>query len=134
YDVSAYDARHVRRGLEGAAQVLAAAGAREIVTLQTPPLRMQPSGNDWRSRFLTGADARGYRHNRMSFVSFHQMGTAPLGRDASQAAADESGEVFGTTGLFVADASAFPASSGVNPMLTIMAIADHVARGISERW
>jgi choline dehydrogenase-like flavoprotein len=35
--------------------------------------------------------------------------------------------------LFVADASVFPTSSGVNPMLTIMAIADHVARGIVSR-
>jgi len=36
-------------------------------------------------------------------------------------------------GLYVTDASAFPTSSGVNPMITIMAIADHVARGIIER-
>jgi choline dehydrogenase-like flavoprotein len=37
-------------------------------------------------------------------------------------------------GLYVADASVFPTSSGVNPMITIMAIADHIARGILERW
>jgi choline dehydrogenase-like flavoprotein len=37
-------------------------------------------------------------------------------------------------GLYVADGSAFPTSSGVNPMITIMAIADHIGRGIAERW
>ncbi len=26
----------------------------------------------------------------------------------------------------------FPTSSGVNPIITIMAIADHVARGLAE--
>jgi len=33
--------------------------------------------------------------------------------------------------LFVADAATFPHSSGVNPMITIMAIADHVAQGLA---
>ncbi|MFL5480115.1 MAG: GMC oxidoreductase, partial [Gemmatimonadaceae bacterium] len=33
---------------------------------------------------------------------------------------------------FVADASLFPASSGVNPMVTIMALARHVAKGITR--
>ncbi len=133
YDLSAYDATHVRRGLAAAAEVLTAAGAREIVTLQTPPVRFRPSGSNVAARLMTEADARGYRHNRMSFVSFHQMGTAPLGRDPARGVADERGEVHGARGVFVADGSAFPLSSGVNPMLTIMAIADHVARGICDR-
>jgi choline dehydrogenase-like flavoprotein len=42
----------------------------------------------------------------------------------------ETGESHDVRGLYVADASAFVTSSGVNPMITIMAIADHVARGI----
>jgi choline dehydrogenase-like flavoprotein len=70
----------------------------------------------------------------MSYISFHQMGTASLGRDPSASVADQAGEVRGARGLYVADASAFPTSSGVNPMVTIMAIADHVARGIAEAW
>jgi len=37
-------------------------------------------------------------------------------------------------GLYVADASTFPAPSGVNPMITIMAVADHVGRAIADRW
>jgi choline dehydrogenase-like flavoprotein len=43
----------------------------------------------------------------------------------------ETGESFDVRGLYVADGSAFPAPSGVNPMITIMAIADQVARGIA---
>jgi choline dehydrogenase-like flavoprotein len=33
-------------------------------------------------------------------------------------------------GAYVADASLFPASSGVNPMITIMALARHVAKAM----
>jgi choline dehydrogenase-like flavoprotein len=45
--------------------------------------------------------------------------------------AGETGETFDVPGLYLADASTFPAPSGVNPMITIMAIADHVARGLA---
>jgi choline dehydrogenase-like flavoprotein len=38
--------------------------------------------------------------------------------------------VFGVSGLYVADASAFPGSSGVNPMITVMALAKCVAEQI----
>ncbi len=70
----------------------------------------------------------------MSFVCFHQMGAAAIGSDTRNSVVSESGEVHGVRGLYVADGSLFPGSSGVNPMLTIMAIADHVARGITEGW
>jgi choline dehydrogenase-like flavoprotein len=35
-------------------------------------------------------------------------------------------------GLFVADGSAFPACSGVNPMLTIMALAHYLAQDLKN--
>jgi len=131
YELSDYDAGHVRLALLGAADVLAAAGAQEIVTLQTPPARVRPGTPNWRDRLMAEADGRGYTRARMSYISFHQMGSAGMGRDPSGSVVDESGEVHGVRGLYVADGSAFPASSGVNPMITIMAIADHVARGMA---
>jgi choline dehydrogenase-like flavoprotein len=42
------------------------------------------------------------------------------------------GAVYGLKGVYVADASIFPASSGVNPMITIMALARHVAKGMTR--
>jgi choline dehydrogenase-like flavoprotein len=38
--------------------------------------------------------------------------------------------VFGVKGLYVADASAFPSSSGVNPMISVMALARCVAEAV----
>ena len=134
YELSRYDAEHVRQGLAGAAEVLAAAGAQEVFTLHTPPVRVRPGTPGWRSRFLGEADGRGFEGVRMSYISFHQMASASLGRDPSASVADQTGTVHGVRGLYLADASAFPTSSGVNPMVTIMALADHVARGIAEAW
>lgn len=132
YELSRFDEEHVRRALTGAAEVLAAAGATEIFSLHTPPVRARPGTSGWLEAFSSAADARGYRRCRMSYISFHQMATASLGADPSRGVVDEAGESFEVRGLYVADGAGFPTSSGVNPMITIMALADHVARGILE--
>jgi long-chain-alcohol oxidase len=133
YEVSRYDAAHMRTAIRAGAEVLAAAGATELFTLQTPPARSRPGGQGWLDRFMADADAIGYRHIRMSYISFHQMATAAMGCDPQRGAIAETGETFDVRGLYVADGSAFPGSSGVNPMITIMAVADHVAQSIAER-
>ncbi len=43
---------------------------------------------------------------------------------------DPRGKVWGCEGVWVADASVFPSASGVNPMVSTMAIADFISRGI----
>jgi choline dehydrogenase-like flavoprotein len=43
------------------------------------------------------------------------------------------GQVWGTEGLYVADASVFPSASGVNPMVTNMAISDWTSRQLAEK-
>jgi choline dehydrogenase-like flavoprotein len=42
------------------------------------------------------------------------------------------GKVFGTEGLYVSDASVFPSASGVNPMITNMAISDWISQQLSD--
>lgn len=59
------------------------------------------------------------------------MGTCRMGSDRASAVCDGNGAVYGMSGAYVADASLFPASSGVNPMITIMALARYVAQRIS---
>jgi choline dehydrogenase-like flavoprotein len=68
--------------------------------------------------------------NRSGVFSAHQMGTCRMGRDARSAVCDARGEVFGAKGVYVSDASLFPVSSGVNPMVTVMALAKCVAEGV----
>jgi choline dehydrogenase-like flavoprotein len=134
YELSDYDVGHLRTALKGAARVLAAAGARELSSLHTPPVRVAPNGDGWLDEFISGMDRSGYRGCRMSYVAFHQMASASMGSDPTSSVVGETGESHDVRGLYVADASTFPTSSGVNPMITIMAIADHVARAIHEDW
>ena len=70
----------------------------------------------------------------MSYITFHQMASCAMGRSAATSAVGETGETHEVRDLYVADGSACVTSTGVNPMITIMAIADHVARGMIETW
>jgi len=53
----------------------------------------------------------------------HQMGTCRMGADPQTSVANPYGELHDTPGVWIGDASAFPTSSGTNPIITIMALA-----------
>jgi choline dehydrogenase-like flavoprotein len=61
---------------------------------------------------------------------YHACGTCRMGEDRANGVTDPKGKVFGTENLYVADASLFPTSGGVNPSLTIAANALRVAHAI----
>lgn len=67
-----------------------------------------------------------------SFGSAHQMGTCRMSSHEGAGVVDPRGRAWGTEDLYVADASVFPSASGVNPMITTMAIADWIARGVDR--
>ena len=134
YEISPFDIEHLRQGLRGAAQLLAAAGATEIFSVQQPPARCRPGGTGWLERYGAALDTRGYGRCRMSFITFHQMASCTMGADPATSVVGETGESHDVKGLYVADGSTFPAASGVNPMITIMAIADHVAGAMLQSW
>jgi choline dehydrogenase-like flavoprotein len=126
---------HMRRGIEAAVRVHLAAGARAVSTLHVsrPVLRRSeqlPSAEV--DRFCEHVGRLALHRNWSTIFSAHQMGTCRMGSDPRTAVCNSNGQVFGVGGLYVADASAFPASSGVNPMITIMALAHHVAQSIKE--
>jgi cholesterol oxidase len=55
----------------------------------------------------------------------HILGGAVIGRDPSEGVVDGHQRVFGYENLLVCDGSAVPANVGVNPSLTITALAEH---------
>ncbi len=67
----------------------------------------------------------------------HAVGTLRMGNRADEAPLDPTGRFRGLDNLFVTDGSAFPASGGVNPSLTIAAnalrVAETIARGATTR-
>ncbi|MEZ0229342.1 MAG: GMC family oxidoreductase N-terminal domain-containing protein [Planctomycetota bacterium] len=70
---------------------------------------------------------------RVSISSAHLMGGCRMGSDPELSVTDSWGRVHGTDWLYVADSSLFPRCSEINPYVTIMALADRVAEGITKR-
>ncbi len=74
--------------------------------------------------------SKGVPHNSLlesllnKSVTAHILGGCPIGDDAESGVIDSRHEVFGHPGLFVMDGSAIPANVGVNPSLTITALAE----------
>jgi len=66
----------------------------------------------------------------------HQHGTARMGKDPSTSVLNEYCEAHDVPGLFVVDGSGFPTALGVNPTLTIMAVAwracEHIVEGYAK--
>jgi choline dehydrogenase-like flavoprotein len=63
----------------------------------------------------------------------HAFGTTRMSRHPEDGAVDEDGRLHALDNVYVADTGIFPGSPAVNPMLTAMALADRIARGIAAR-
>ncbi len=87
-----------------------------------------PAFQDW----LAEVKGTGLPLPGAPFGSAHQMGTCRMGTDEANSVVSPTGHVWGTENLYVADASVFPSASGVNPMVTNMAISDWISRGIAR--
>ncbi|UJR85383.1 GMC family oxidoreductase [Sandaracinus amylolyticus] len=134
YTPSTNDLVNVREGVRRATEALVAAGAREVRSVQQVPVSWRPASGEPITSFLSRVDEVGYGPCQTTYGSYHQMGTARMGADRHLSACGDENEVHGTPGLFVMDASCFPNASGVNPMLTIEAIAHRGARALATRF
>ncbi len=122
YRLGAEDLRHVRIGMEGASRILEAAGAKRIFSSHARTCAYEPRAGA-RQRFLEDADRVGYGPGRCAFYAFHLMGSARMGSSPALGAAKPDGETWERPNVYVMDGSSFPSASGVNPMVTIEAIA-----------
>ncbi|HEX5823775.1 MAG TPA: GMC family oxidoreductase N-terminal domain-containing protein [Candidatus Limnocylindrales bacterium] len=144
YKLDATGVATLRHALVSMAGLLRAAGARSMLAAGTPPR--------WHGRdgFAPGQEERSFGAfedalrsfdfgpNRGSVFSAHQMGSTRMGARASDHACDPQGRVRAGArsgsgvvgGLYVGDGSLFPTAIGVNPMITIMALARRVARTV----
>jgi choline dehydrogenase-like flavoprotein len=133
YKLSPEDVEHMRRGVRGAARVVEAMGARRIFSSHSKWVAYEPRGRGDLESFVRDADACGWGAGQAQLTSFHIMGSARMGGSPDDSVCDPAGQVWGTPGLYVCDGSAFPTASGVNPMVTIEALAHMSARGIAAR-
>lgn len=66
-------------------------------------------------------------------IATRPVGGCPMGKNRAYGVVDRHGEAFGHPGLFIADGSVLPASVGVNPSLTIAALAERFADKVVHR-
>lgn len=63
----------------------------------------------------------------------HILGGAPIGRNADEGVIDENFEIHHYEGLYIIDGSVMPANPGVNPSLTITAIAEYAMSKVKSK-
>lgn len=128
YPVSSLDSARIVRAVTLLGEALLAGGARR---LHLPIDGVQPVVAMDELRRLTDAPIA---PERLELSTVHLMGTARLGADPVTSVCDSHGAVHDTDQLLVADASLFPSPVGVNPQLTVMALATRVAERIIDTW
>jgi choline dehydrogenase-like flavoprotein len=108
-------------GMREAAQVLFAAGAREVMFAhEVPAVITDPSE-------LSIIEQRGIEPCSQLVVSFHMQGTCRMGADPATSVVDSYLESHSVKNLFVVDASVSPSTVSSHNMLSIMAMAHRTA-------
>lgn len=117
YTLVREDMERLRTGAHLVARMHVAAGARWVIPgVAGLPYRLAPDEIDLIQE--ASLDPRSW----VAILS-HLFGGCPMGSDPARSVCDARGAVHGYEGLYVADASAFPSTIGVNPQHTIMGIA-----------
>jgi choline dehydrogenase-like flavoprotein len=133
YALSEFDRAHLRLGFIGAARILEAAGARLVFSPHAKWCAYEPGRSGSLDSFTQAMDKAGWDSGRLALFSFHIMGSAQLGGSPKASATNPDGETWEARNLFVMDGSSFPSASGVNPMISIEAIARRNALALAGR-
>lgn len=116
YELVEEDVVRFRRGLRRMEELFLAAGAREVY-LGLPG----------------GVSPERARARDLKLMAFHPLGTARADARPEHGVVDGDLRLHGAQGVYVADGSVVPSSLGVNPQLTIMALATRLAHGLLGR-
>jgi choline dehydrogenase-like flavoprotein len=119
------DARLAVRAHVELARLHQAAGAQQVFTAHARDLRWR-RGEDF-DAYVGRLESASYDPGDVSCFTAHQMGSCRMGSDPAESVANGRGELHDTPGVWIGDASAFPTAPGVNPMVSIMALAHRTA-------
>lgn len=118
YDLCQEDVQTFKRGIELLCELYAAAGAE----LMYPPVEGVPELRAG-ERLSLGE----VRASDLTLMAFHPLGTARADARPAHGVVDGDLKLHGAEGVYVADGSVVPSSIGVNPQITIMALATRLA-------
>jgi choline dehydrogenase-like flavoprotein len=126
YSLNRDDTAKFKRGIEILCEIYWAAGAKRVY----PPIASLPELGPEDMDRLRSLDLK---RSDLALMAFHPLGTCRMGADASQSPVDPAGRLRGYDGLYITDGSIVPSSLGVNPQITIMALATRIAFGIAGK-
>jgi choline dehydrogenase-like flavoprotein len=109
------------------ARIQLAAGALRVHTLHTQPVEIR------REEDLPRIEKAPFGPNRLSLFTAHQMGGCAMGEDPKTSVVDSRGRHHDLDNLYVCDGSVFPTGLGVNPMISIYAVASLFAAELAKR-
>ena len=125
YWLTERDVARVKRGLDVLAKLYFAAGA---TIVHTPVHGFEKLRGEADLNALRRARIRPWD---LDLSAYHPLGTARMGRDPASSVVDQDHQVHDTRGLYVVDGASVPSSLGVNPQVTIMAMATRAAEKIA---
>jgi choline dehydrogenase-like flavoprotein len=127
YNLGPEDVRRMHDAMVHASEIALAAGARRLYPFVVghPPLDGRRDLEAFRREKLRPSD--------FVWTSYHPLGTCRMGSDARTSVIDKDHASHDVPGLFVVDGSAVRGPLGVNPQLTIMALATRAAARIADR-
>lgn len=125
YTPSAFDKKHTMEGVLALARIAYVQGAKEILTTtvgMSPFERSNDAASDNGDginnpkfqAWLAEVKKRGLNPPETGWGSAHQMGTCRMSSTPRAGVVDPKGKVWGTEGLYVADASVFPSARYVS--------------------
>ncbi|MEM7313156.1 MAG: GMC family oxidoreductase, partial [Planctomycetota bacterium] len=128
YKLNPYDAKHLMYGLEQSLRISRAAGAELVYGPHNDCLSFECSRSDSEFEdYIKKVHECGTRPNHLGLFCAHQMASCRIGGSSSLGAISPEGESYDVKNLYVADGSSLPTSTGVNPMVTILSTAHHIA-------
>lgn len=125
------DRRHFREGAATSIPMQGAAGAQQIF-IAGQPFPPWKRGEDLEA-FIEKVNQVPIGPGGTPVFSAHQMCSAKLGSDPRTSVAKPNGELHDTTGVWIAEASGMPCCSGVNPMVSTMALARRTAMNMLDQ-
>lgn len=118
YNLTENDFKKLTRALYLSAEILLAAGAKEVYS--DNPVAPIISGRDHLDKIRSSHNNLG---STIVIEGNHAQGTCRMDNDPKKGVVDEFGKVHDLNNLWIMDSSAFPDALGVNPQITITALA-----------
>jgi choline dehydrogenase-like flavoprotein len=136
YNPSKFDQAHLLHGILQLCRILYVQGALEIrpnIPAIRPFVRDGDGSRDEHAfeEWLKHVEATGTSLDAGT-NSAHQMGSNRMSSREEDGVVDSKGRVWGVEDLYVADASVLPSATGVNPMVSVMAVCDWIGHGMVE--